>query len=81
MGISEFLKFIRTQRIGDYIVHLQYKYNHEDKYFESNEILYCDVSNAGINYIWLDDWYEGQEDVKVLGFILLESVTVPNFER
>lgn len=81
MNIDEFMKFIRTQPINDYIVRLQYKYRHEDVYTLSNVVLFCDVSNSGIQYIWAYDWDEGQEDVKVLGFIAVDAVTIPKLER
>jgi len=81
MTLDEFMKFIRTQPIDDYIVRIQYKYNHEDNYTYTNEYLYAYISTSGINYIWIDDWYEGQEDVTIIGFIPIEAVTIPKIDK
>ena len=51
------------------IVKLKYKYNHETEYTVSTEILdyYDDM------HIWVNDWYEGQQDIQVLTWITAED--------
>ena len=29
------------------------------------------------NYTWLNDWYEGQQDVEILGCISINDIAVP----
>ena len=38
----------------------------------SNELLLLDDESDG--YIWLNDWYEGEKDVSLLGFIPVDCV-------
>lgn len=80
MSLDEFMEYIKTQIVTDYIVRLKYKYNHETDYTITNEIFVCEIGEDGVNYLWLNDWYEGQQDIKVLGCIPVESVTMPNFK-
>lgn len=56
----------------DYIVRLKYKYDWENQYEYSNEVL---ESYDG-RYVWLNDWNEGQKDVEVLGFVAIEDIPV-----
>lgn len=58
----------------DYIVKLMYKYSFETKYTIENQILEYDGSEN--EYVWLDDWNEGQDDVKVLGYIAVQDVQI-----
>lgn len=57
----------------DYIVCLKYKYDYEKEYTIQNELLLID-ENA--DYVWLNDWNEGQTDVEVLGYIAVSNVEV-----
>lgn len=52
------------------IVKLKYKYDHETEYTVSTEILdyYDDM------YIWVNDWYEGQQNIQVIAWISAEDV-------
>lgn len=62
--------FLRT----DYVVRLRYKYDWEKNYTTSNEYLQYDSRDE---WVWLNDWNEGQTDVEVLGYIALDEVEVP----
>ena len=61
---------------GDAVVHLAYKYDFEDEYTVSNQLLMCEPDGT---YCWEYDWNEGQTDVKVLGFVFVDDVEVPGF--
>lgn len=58
----------------DYIVKLKYRYSFEEQYTIENQILEYDGSEN--EYIWLDDWNEGQDDVEVLGYIAVQDVQI-----
>jgi hypothetical protein len=58
--------------IDDFIVEVRYKYNHETEWNVENEILEYDGNNN--EFVWLNDWYEGQEDVEYTGIIALSDV-------
>lgn len=61
----------------DYIIKLMYKYSFETKYTIENQILEYDPNaNLSGDYIWLNDWHEGQDDVKVLGYIAVRDVQI-----
>lgn len=78
MTLEEFYGIIDNCK--DYVVKLAYKYHNERDYTVSNQVLCgCD----GI-HMWLYDWDEGQSnpkygDVKVLGYIEVADVNVPEF--
>lgn len=65
-----------NKRIGymsNYIVRIGYKYDYEKEYFIDNEYLFCDNGD----YVWLNDWDEGQEDVILIGIISVDDVFSP----
>lgn len=73
MKYNDFLNKLDNMMLGDYIVEVHYKYSFEDVWTVSNEIL--TISVDGIE--WLNDWYEGQEDIEVLGIISVDAIEVP----
>ena len=78
MSISLYELFNQIKNDSDdYIVKLAYKYDWEEEYRISNEILTWDGSN---NYIWEHDWNEGESDVRVLGFIKVEDIYIPDIK-
>lgn len=76
MKIEEFYKYCDRLTFGDYIVRIKYKYNHEKVYMISNEIITITYDLIE----WLNDWYEGQEDIEVLGIISVDAIEVPDLE-
>ena len=71
MTIEEFNKYIRKQPLQTYIVEIKLKYQHEKEYRYTNEIL--SVEN-GCDYVWLNDWHEGEEDVEILNCVALNDI-------
>ena len=71
MTLDEFYNLIDKLKADRFplIVKLKYKYNHETEYTVSTEILdyYDDM------YVWVNDWYEGQQDVQILTWITAED--------
>lgn len=55
----------------DYIVCLRLKYEHDNKFQTTTEILHY----AGNNYFeWLNDWNEGQQEIYVDAAVPLEMI-------
>ena len=46
------------------------KYDHEDDYHYTNELLLFD----GDNYYWDSDWDEGQQDIHVVGYMPISQM-------
>ena len=77
--LDEFFDIIKTMPCTDYIVKLRYRYGHEKEWTVSNEILEYYADSKGENYIWLNDWFEGQQWVEIMGFMPIEDVDVPEY--
>ena len=58
----------------DLIVCIRYKYNHEIDYTEQNEILTHEWNPD--QWVWLNDWNEGQQQVYVVGWIGLSELSI-----
>ena len=72
MTINEMLDELENKMRDTYIVTLKYKYDFEENYAIENHILeYDSITDS---YVWLNDWYEGQTDVEVLGYMSLGDV-------
>lgn len=78
MTLDEFEKWLEKQPLRSKLVSMRYKYSNEEEWEYSNEYLEVDTSVDG-NYVWLNDWNEGQEDVEILGAISIDSIKVPGF--
>jgi hypothetical protein len=72
MTIDEMFNELKNKVRDTYIVTLKYKYDFEKNYTIENHILEYDSTVD--RYDWLDDWYEGQTDVEVLGYRLLSDI-------
>lgn len=59
------------------IVRLKYKYDHDTKWTEDNELMTTEIGFNNDQYIWMNDWDEGQQQKFVIGWIRLSEV---NFE-
>lgn len=80
MTEEQFNEWIETQPIEDKLVYLKYKYSQEEEWTFSKEILEVDMYADGC-YVWLNDWYEGQQDVEILGCIAISDIDVPAFAQ
>lgn len=71
-------KIYGIEQPGDLIIHMGIKYDHEDEYTYTNELLY--YTEYGNYSMWESDWCEGQRNIDILGFIPVdEVVTCYNF--
>lgn len=75
-----FNEWLKTQPVEDKIVHLRYKYSYEKDWTYDNQILGVDLDIDGY-YVWCSDWYEGQEEVEILGCVAVSDIIIPNFEH
>lgn len=64
--------------VQDKLVSMRYKYAWETKWTYSNELLMADFDLDKL-YYWDKDWYEGQEDIEILGCISINDIEVPQF--
>lgn len=79
MTLEELFEKLSTMPGDTYIVRIAAWYDFEPKPHQGelfNEILTWD----GSDYIWDNDWYEGQQNINILGFISLQDVNVPCME-
>lgn len=75
MKLDDFLKFVSTLPVDDYVIRLKLKYDHEKDYRYTNELLIYDGSDyEGSIYHWDNDWDEGQQDVEVVGYIAVSDI-------
>lgn len=80
MSIEDFDNYLKTlEVIEDQLVYMRYKYSWETNWTYSKEILLADM-DAPEYYAWLNDWFEGQENIEILGCIPIDEIDVPLFE-
>ena len=72
MTIDEMFNELENKARDIFIVTLKYKYDFEENYTIENQIL--DYNSIDDSYVWLNDWYEGQTDIEVLGYMILGDV-------
>ena len=77
MKYDDFANVIENWPYGDYVVRIAYRYDFEENEYITNEIFEHTPSYDS----WLNDWWEGQEHIKILGFINVDAVKVPEFEK
>ena len=76
----EELLTLGVDKVGYYdtmIVTIKYKYNHEKDYRIDNEV----IRNINGSWVWLCDWYEGEDDVQFIGIMPLDCVTTMTKEE
>lgn len=78
MTIDEMFNELENKVRDTYIVTLKYKYDFEENYTIENQILEYD--SVDDSYAWINDWFEGQTDVEVLGYMLLGNVDTTKLE-
>lgn len=72
MDISKFYEYCNELSDDSFplAVRMKYKYSNEIEYTESDEVLDIGYgSGIGRDYIWFNDWYEGQQDVKIIAWL------------
>ena len=57
-----------------FLVTIAYKYDFEKEYTEETEILWWEDHG----FVWDNDWWEGQQDVKLCGFMPIDSIRFHN---
>lgn len=73
MTLSQFDSFLKHMTHAEtMIVRLRYKYSYDTEWTTVNEIL--EYENG--DYIWNNDWNEGQEDIEILGYEYLSKLDI-----
>lgn len=55
----------------EFIAKLAYCYPGEKRYIEENQIMWFDSDGR---MVWLDDWWEGQQNIMILGYVPLDDI-------
>ena len=71
--IEQFTEYQNFQ-CADYIVDISYRYDFEKAYIRENVLLQIIYNKGDEEWIWGDDWYEGQTDVIVHGIIYIGNI-------
>lgn len=82
MTLEKFFEVLDKLPREDYIVRMAAWYDHDPKPHQGelfNEILEYDGNED--QYVWLNDWYEGQQNINVIGFVAVSDINVPCFEE
>ena len=75
MTLEEFYQHIDNQELcQNYLVRIKMKYSHESEYDLLNELYLFNGEEC--KYEWLYDWYEGQQEVEVIGFIPVSDIQI-----
>ena len=83
LKLDDFLRHIENGEACDYVVRIRLKYNHEKEAREINQLLLFEPSGLpdGLNFVWLNDWHEGEEHVEIVGYIKVHEIEIPERNR
>lgn len=73
MNIKQFREWLDKQSVETRLVRMRTKHQEHEEWTYDTEILEVDTSVDG-NYVWLNDWDEGQQYVEILSCIPVDSV-------
>ena len=80
MSREDFNNYLETlDIIENQLVYMRYKYSWETNWTYAKELLLVDTDEPD-DYVWLNDWFEGQQDIEILGCIPISEIDVPLFE-
>lgn len=82
MSKEEFEEFIVKSEPDTKLVFIKLKYSWEDKPRYITEIYLYDPQHGlpYSEYVWEYDWWEGEDDVEILGCINVSEVVIPLFD-
>ena len=83
MSEDEFNDLIVNLPFQDYLVTIASKYTEKEEWTIHNEILQAEIMGYadGPQYVWLDDWYEGQPFVRIVGFNSIQSIALYDMKK
>ena len=75
---EQFIELVTKQHleeyVGDLIVRVRRKYAHESEWRDDNQLLLWDEEMVA--YCWLNDWFEGEEYVEIVGYTAVSDVYI-----
>lgn len=75
-------KYARYGCCLNFIVRLRLKYDYEENAREYNELIYNDGESWETpDLVWQNDWWEGEENVELLGCIPIDELRYPYDQR
>lgn len=76
LTLEEFNEFIEKMPFQDYLVTIASKHLENEEWAIDNEILLAETEGYadGPQYVWLNDWNEGQPFVRIVGIDSIQSI-------
>ena len=78
LTLEEFNELLEKLPFQDYLVTIASKHLKAEEWSIDNEILLAEVEGYadGPQYVWLNDWDEGQPFVMIMGFDSIQSIAL-----
>lgn len=73
MNLIEFFDELKKVPIESQLVTIKLKYDYEDNYRYTNELLLVDEN---CEYYWLSDWNEGETDIEIIAYIPVSDIEI-----
>lgn len=78
MSKEEFEKMLDKMAPQDYVVKIRLKYKSDLTWTYTNQVLSYDGEGGMHSMVWLNDWWEGQEDVEILACVPVFYLNIPD---
>lgn len=76
MKLEDFEERVQRSPFVTYVVEIMLKYNHEDEYRTTTEVYDKENSDDIESWVWLNDWYEGEDEIWIIGASPLNKIDV-----
>lgn len=76
MTLEDFGERAQHSSFNTYVVEIMLKYNHEDDYRTTTEVYDKEDSDDINSWVWLNDWYEGEDEIWVIGAAPVDKIDV-----
>ena len=76
MSLEDFEEKAMSSPFCTYVVEIMLKYDHEDDYRTTTEVYDKESSEDPDSWVWLNDWYEGEDEIWVIGAAAINKIDV-----